>query len=74
MIESDTEISRLQGQDCFIESGVNIYIGAYLLNHVVYIRQHTLKVNVLYTNIGLRQQTNLHGPMYYTIGVTCEFN
>jgi len=28
----------------------------------------------LYTNIGLRQQTNLHGAMYYTIGVTCEFN
>ena len=29
---------------------------------------------VLYTNIDLKLRNKSHGPMYYTIGVTCVYN
>jgi len=31
-------------------------------------------VPVLYTNIDLKLQNKLHGPMYYKLGVTCVYN
>jgi len=31
-------------------------------------------VDLLYTNIDLKLQNKLHGPMHYKIGVTCVYN
>ena len=48
-----------------------IHMSVYINNKCVY---HVCTASVLYENIDQPLPNKLHGPMHYTIGVTCVYN